>query len=408
MTTRARATTTIVLRRLVGLLFLSLVGVLSLYLFGREGRPEKTQVTVETPDGEIAVLGEGFHFALTDGNRTLFEIEGDEQRSDRTGLVFLSNARIAYRRQDGIYRVEAASAYYQPETHEARLSGGVKVRGPDGQWIEAPRIEMSSGAESLVAREGVTFGFSNRMVGGANLLEAGLETEEFNLTGDVVIESGTLEERSFRLRTESLRFNQLGGVGRAEGGVLLESGSSSLSGHRLHLTLDRETGELTFLRLVWDVRGIFMRAPKDDGQSLPIAVRGTSLSVHFDSQSGRPSAFELRGLASRPAEIKQVQDDGSLLSMTAVTVRGSFVDGALSQARLDGDLHFFERPAEPGSSVRRASATRGQLRFQADGRLGAITLDGNVRFWDDTIVAEGDRAYFELKDGRSRSAEASP
>lgn len=398
MTIRARATTTIVLRRLAGLLFLTLVGVLSLYLFGREGRPEEAPAAVETPGPEIAILGEGFHFALTDGNRTLFEIEGDEQRSDRTGLVSLTNARIAFQSKNGTYRVEAVNAYYQPETQEARLSGGVKVSGPDGQWIEAPRVEMSSAGERLVAREGVTFGFSNRIVGQASLLEADLETEEFNLSGDVVIERGSEEEGAFRLSTKSLWFNQRGGLARAEGGVFLQSGSSSMSAQRLHVTLDRTTGELTSLRLVGDVEGIFRRPP-NDGPIHPVTVRGTSLSVDFDSQSGRPRAFELRGLPSRPASIEQTRDDGSLLSMEAVGAHGSFVDGALSQVRLNGDLLFVARPAEPGSGLRQATASRGQLRFQADGSLGAVTLEGNVHFWDDTIKADGDRAYFGLKDG---------
>ena len=98
-----------VIRLLRGSLVVALllfVALVSLYLFGRQGKPEPEQIVAsDSANGDFAVRGEGFEFALTKGDKVVFEIRGREQKSDRSGKVFLEDVLIAMERGGGTYRV---------------------------------------------------------------------------------------------------------------------------------------------------------------------------------------------------------------------------------------------------------------------------------------------------------------
>src|SRR5688572_15366494 len=118
----------IVIRLLRGSLALGLllfVALVALYLFGREGRPEPEHIASDPANDDFAVRGEGFEFALTKGDKVVFEIRGREQKSDRSGKVFLEDVLIAMERGGGTYRVQGKSAIYDQGTQEARLQGQV-------------------------------------------------------------------------------------------------------------------------------------------------------------------------------------------------------------------------------------------------------------------------------------------
>jgi hypothetical protein len=82
----------IVLRTLFGLGFLAAIVTLGLYFFGRERRPENpAPAPLGDVPRELAIRGEGFHVEFMDGNRPVLVIDGEEQTSDRDGIVVAEN-----------------------------------------------------------------------------------------------------------------------------------------------------------------------------------------------------------------------------------------------------------------------------------------------------------------------------
>lgn len=401
MVNRARATTLIVFRAFFGLAFLALLGTLSLYLFGREGRPEPVR---PVDDAEIAdsedypVKSEGFRFTLAKGERNVFEIEGEEQKSDRAGVTVLTNVRVTVERSDGVYSVEAREAFYEPETQAALLIGEVIVHGPRGLQLEAPRLELTEGGDELIAREGATFSSAERITGRADFLRVGSGMEEFTLTGGVLLESGPAQLPPFELQAEKMVLHRGHGYGLASGGVQILSEGSELFGSEVELTLDTETGEITFLKLEYNVEGILYSNWKEDPTS-SLDLKGDSLSIFFDAVDGRPTGLSLVGNPKRQAKLRQTRPDGSSLSVQMVTLKGTFTEGVLSRAEVGGGVEILSLPEGRDGLALQAKARTGDVRFAEDGSLAGFTLDGDVTVWDRQILAEGDRAYFDLSKG---------
>ena len=401
MANRARATTLIVFRALFGLAFLALVGALSLYLFGREGRPETAlPVVVDEIDEteSFSIRSEGFRFALARGERNVFEIEGEEQISERSGVTFLKNVRVTVERSDGTYAVEALEAFYEPDTNAALLQGNVRVRGPRSFWVEAPRLELSAEGEELIAREGATFGAEERVTGRADFLLVGAGMEEFTLTGGVLLESGPAQLPPFRIEAAEMVLHRGRGYGLASGGVQIESEGSELFGTEVELTLDTETGEITFLKLQSNVEGDLYSNWKEERTS-PLELSGDTLSIYFDAIDGRPTALSLIGTAARHAKLRQTRLDGSTLSVEMVSLKGSFIEGVLSRAEVGGGIEILSLSGGEDASARQARARTGDVRFAEDGSLAGFTLDGDVTVWDRNLVAEGERAHFDFAKG---------
>ncbi len=179
-----------VFRALIGLAFLAALGLVALYLFGIAGKEEATEARAaeRSTEGDFQVLGEGFHFALNEGNKTVFEIEGSQQRSDRNGLTYLQDVTIVVDRDEGRYRVKAASAYYDPESHNAKLEGAVELEGPESRTLKAETLDIDGEGEGMVARQGASFTSGSNMSGRSDYLETSMSPERYVLRGGVVLQ----------------------------------------------------------------------------------------------------------------------------------------------------------------------------------------------------------------------------
>jgi lipopolysaccharide export system protein LptA len=395
------------------LLFVALVG---LYLFGRQGKPETEKPeAAEGSNGDFAVRGEGFEFALTKGDKVVFEIRGREQRSDRSGKVYLEDVLIAMERSDGPYRVQGKSAIYDQGTQEARLQGKVVIRGPRGLQIETERLDLGEEGNRVHAHEGVRFASGQDLRGRADALDVDLEGRTLVLAGSIAVVSPTTAKVPWSLETEELVFREAAASAVARGGVLLRSGSSWLRAQRLNLFFDQDTRELDMARFLSNVEGMVATAPggepavataslapaprrgKDRGN--PLTVRATSLEVHFDGATGQPVEIDLRGLERRPARVVQTQPDQSIATLTTVSLIGTFENGVLVRADLNGPVWLTQGGLRSRRGAeRQVKAANGEARFdRAQGGLEGVTLIGDVSLRDADAEANGDRAYVDMR-----------
>jgi lipopolysaccharide export system protein LptA len=416
----AKARHATVIRLLRGSLAAALgvfVALIGLYLFGRQGKPEPEVVEQSDPaDGDFAVRGEGFEFALTKGDKVVFEIRGREQRSDREGKAFLEDVLIAMERGDGLYRVEGKSAVYDQGTQEARLEGDVVIRGPRGMQVETDWLELAEEGNRIRARDGVRFASGRDLRGRADVLEADLDGRTLSLQGSIAVASAADAKVPFRLLTEELVFREEAASAVARGGVELESGESRLRGQRLHLFFDQETRALELARLLSSVEGelattardesasvaaasLAPRSPGGGGKSRPLTLRATSLEVRFDPVSGQTLEVDLRGLERRPARVVQAQPDRSIATLTTVSLVGTFENGTLSRADLHGPVWLTQGGLRSRRGAeRQVKAANGEARFDpAEGSLDGVTLVGEVSLRDADASATGDRAYVDLR-----------
>ena len=358
--------------------FLALVG---LYLFGRQGKPEHEPAASSAASNEdFAVRGEGFEFALTKGDKVVFEIRGREQKSDRSGKVYLEDVLIAMQRTDGPYRVQGKSAIYDQGTQEARLQGKVVIRGPRGLLIETERLELGDEGRRVHAQEGVRFASGEDLHGRADALDVDLDGRTLVLAGSIAVVSPTTASVPWSLETEELVFREAAASAVARGGVTLRSGASSLRAQRLNLFFDQDTRELEMARFLSNVEGVVATsrggepavataslapaARKDEQAGNPLTVRATSLEVRFDGASGQPLEIDLRGLERRPARVVQTQPDQSVATLTTVSLLGTFENGVLARADLHGPVWLTQGGLRSRRGAeRQVKAANGEARF---------------------------------------------
>jgi lipopolysaccharide transport protein LptA len=404
------------LRATLAVALVSFAALVGLYLFGRQGKPESEQAeTSSEPGDDFAVRGEGFEFALTKGDKVVFEIRGREQKSDRAGKVYLEDVLIAMERTDGPYRVQGKSAIYDQGTQEAQLQGEVVIRGPRGLHIETERLDLGQDGSRVYAHEGVRFASGTDLQGRADALDVDLQGRTLVLAGSIAVVSPTTAAVPWSLETEELVFREAAASAVARGGVSLRSGASWLRAQRLNLFFDQDTRELQMARFLSEVEGMVATSPGAGGAKVtnasvgsaagrgkaggnPLAVRGTSLEVHFDGATGQPLQVELRGLERRPARVVQTQPDQSIATLTTVALIGSFENGVLARADLHGPLWLTQGGLRSRRGAeRQVRAANGEARFdRAAGGLEGVTLIGEVSLRDADAEASGDRAYVDL------------
>jgi len=406
-----------VIRLLRGSLVVALllfVALVSLYLFGRQGKPEPEQIVAsDSPNGDFAVRGEGFEFALTKGDKVVFEIRGREQKSDRSGKVFLEDVLIAMERGGGTYRVQSKSAIYDQGTQEARLQGQVVIHGPNGLQIETDRLDLADEGRRVNAREGVRFASGQDLRGRADSLDVDLDGRTLVLAGSIAVLAPVAAKVPWSLETEELVFREAAASAVAKGGVLLRSGTSWLRAQRLHLFFEQESRELEMARFLSQVEGVMATVPGDKGgvgtvsldskarrggkASSPLTLRSTSLEVRFDAETGQPVEIDLRGLERKPARVVQTQPDQSIATLTTVSLLGTFERGVLSRAALHGPVWLTQGGLRSRKGAdRQVRAANGDARF-SNGALDGVTLLGNVELHDADAQAHGDRAYVDMR-----------
>ena len=190
-------------RVLLVLLVLLAAALVALYLFGRAGKPgrEGTPEPEEgaTPEGAITLIGEGFEFTHSEGERPIFRIRGDAIRADRGGTVYLDGVGLTLYDEDGTgYEVAADRATYNRDEARARLAGEVVLSGPDNTRLRTRGMRLVHGGSVLVSTGPVRFDYQD-LHGRADGLRIERETDAYLLTGNVVVESSPHAETPMSL-----------------------------------------------------------------------------------------------------------------------------------------------------------------------------------------------------------------
>ena len=401
-----------VLRSILALAFLGSLGVVGLYLFGRQGRPEEMVpagvAAEEETEDQFTVISEGFEFALTRGDAVIFEIRGDEQRAAQDGRIFLKKVFISMDRGDGNYQVQADEALYNPRNQNSRLEGEVFLSGPGGMSIQSDWLRLQGEGREVLARGGVRFSSKRQFQGRADELHGNLDTNELRLLGAVRVRTLRDAKIPIRMETDALEYSEEGGRIDASGGVSFESGEDHLQAQSLFVLFDPESREVSQVELAGAVDaqmrtgGVLAAGDPDgsadEGGGSELQMSGDLLNLHFDAASGDADGLLLSG-STRPAVVEQRQADGSHARLHVSSLIGVFENGVLAAGELGGPLHIVQ--AEAGSTPRQANADRGAVRFQRDtGQLATLDLEGDVSLSEEEIQASGDEAFIEFASGR--------
>lgn len=398
MASSSQSLPVLILRSLIGIAFLGALGLVGLYLFGIAGTETEVEPKpASRPSDDFQVLGEGFHFALNEGDRTVFEIEGSQQRSDRKGLVFLQNVMILVDRDEGRYRISAETAEYNPENHKATLRGGVELEGPESRKLHAEVLDIDGTGEQMFAPEGARFSSGSSLRGRSDYLEVVMEQERYLLRGGVVLQGdGKGEEPRFRLESDELVLNHSKGLGEATGNVIVKTDTAKLIGQRLYLTLDPESGEPTLLRLQLGVNVELSPKAVDPSITTVSRMTGLSLRLELDPATGDPTSLLLKGLPKTPARFRQEIATGELRTVVATQISVEFLKGVPRSADLSGPvLMQNNRVGDRPDEARNASGNDANLTFDRNGEVSTFRLVGRVNLRDGEIRGEGREAVFE-------------
>lgn len=396
-------------KRLRTLLLVALVlgtaALVGLFLFGRAGQKPLRSSKAGGPVTEegMTLIGEGFDYTLTDGNRPVFRIRGNSVRADNEGTVSLDGVGITLYDQEGqAYHVESKEATFNRSTNEGRLRGEVYLRGPGDLQIRTPQLQIQDNGRLMVSPRPVQILYAARYFIRGESMQVFLPDQQFTLNGQVRIQSLPEVVPAISLFGEHVVYERKNRVARLDGGGLLRRGNDQINARRMAAFLtDDETG-LKFVRAMWDVSGRIQM----DEKGAPTTLSFSGKDVAVDLEGGnQPRHVTLDAEAGAKARL-QTAGGGTTRNLAAVRLEADMVGkGTLSAAQAYGGVDVHETsPPPPGKkkpTVRQAHSVRANARFRADGQLAGINLFEQVAYTDGETRADGDRATIDLDAGRS-------
>lgn len=411
-------------RLLLGLLAALVVGLIGLYLFGRSGgevRPRTaSEEEEEGPAGEATVVGEGFDYSLEQGGETRFRIRGASYQVDRDDKVHLEQMGLTLFAEGGeTYEVESRQAVFDPKTDQTVLDGKVRVQGPGGIQVTAPKLELMDKGQVLLSHGTVGFRYGETAQGGADRLRAELSEHLYVLVGDVRARSQEGQPVSFALRADRAFLDRKRHQMRCDGDVRVAYGQRRLDARRVMLWLSDDDREVEFVRAGMGVRGWLVAAGGEE-PAAPVSFVGGSMSAVFLPGSRELEKFELAEARNRQAVVLAPAPGGLLRRFAAGYLVGTLSAGELSRLEALSGLTFAEYavaapppppapaaelepvapPPEPqGEPLRRLAAERGEATYGAGGALEQVEVHGAVEYRDAQASARGDRAVYDVAGG---------
>ena len=390
-------------RVLLVLMVLLAAALVALYLFGRAGKPgaepRPPADDAATPEGAITLIGEGFEFTHSEGERPVFRIRGDAIRADRAGTVYLEGVGLTLYDENGTgYDVAAERASYNRDKQQARLAGQVVLSGPDNTRLRTRGMRLVQRGKVLMSTGPVSFDYQ-QLQGHAENLRIERDTDVYVLSGDVVVESAPDAETPLSLTAERIVFERQRHQVQAENDVVLVHGGDRIEAGRINAFLDDEDSEVLFLRARLDVSGNLAVATAQPGEDATgtrrIRFVGRSLSLLRDAEGQLVNA-ELEGAPEQPVRIDSPSPDGTLQRIVAGYLVGEFSHGALTSVRAFNQPFVVEiDPRAKNRELRRLEGHRMEASFAADGRLVGLAAEEAVRFTDPEVEVTGDRATFD-------------
>ena len=379
----------------VGLLLF--VALVALYLFGREGKPEPEQIEASDPaNGDFAVRGEGFEFALTKGDKVVFEIRGREQKSDR------SRQGLPRRRadRDGARRRHLPGPGQERDLRPGHAGGAAPGAGGDPRTGgAADRDRSPRPRRRRPARERARRRALRQRSGPARARRLARRRPR---RPDVVarrVDRGGERRSRPRCRGASRPRSSSSAKPRPRrwraAACCCAAEPSWLRAQRLHLFFDQETRELEMARFLSEVEGVIATAPGGERATVataepsradaPARASNGSRTTRARSPCARPrsrsastpppasrTTVDLRGLERKPARVVQTQPDQSVATLTTVSLLGTFENGVLSARRppRPGMAHpgwpaLAQGRRSPGEGGERRGALRSRARARS-------------------------------------------
>ena len=461
---RRQLRTRIVRAFLLVVLIAGVGGLASVFMSGRQESTvvvadEGIEEAVEVPGAaEAAIPGEEtvqlsaeqFESTLEREGVEVFRIRGARTSSDDRGNVLLKEVEVDYPRGDDHYRLRADGATYNEVTNATHLEGAVSLEGTNGLVVDTDWMDLAEGGMVLTAADDSGFTFEGvtavgdglrvdfrrevanltggvRVTGSAATSETGDSPQPLSLTaetleyrwregrmraaGGAAMEFGESPE-PLSLTGETLEYRWSEGTLTARGGTTTRFGDLNLAARSLTLALARETGDaLTAL----EARGeVVLQAPlaggglptqddETDPEGSTLFLIGGALDVGFDPDQ-LPSRLLLSGPnRGGPGVLRIDYADGSRRRVRAQVLSFTFVDGVPSEFESRGRVTLDEQLPERRQPLRVASSSVANGRFDGDGVLTKLVLEGNVELTDrsrEPVRALADRAAIDPATGR--------
>jgi LPS export ABC transporter protein LptC/lipopolysaccharide transport protein LptA len=390
---------------LLGSLVLGTLALAGLFLFGRAGQKSEKPKNGSGPATEegVMLIGEGFDFTLTDGNRPVFRIRGESIRADRNGTVFLDGVGVTLYDKDGQpYHVESKEASFNRATSEGKLRGDVYLRGPGDLQIRTPQLQIQNNGNLLVSPRPVQILYAKRYFIRADSMQVYLPDEQFLLNQNVRIQSLPNVTPPLSLFTSRLVYERKQRVARLDGGGQIHHGANQINARRMAAFLTPDETGLTFVRAMWEVAGRIAMADPKGGKLL--SFTGNDLAVDLEA-GNQPRHVTIDGPPTSPARL-QTTGGGITRVLAAPRLEASLVGkGILSAAQGWGGVEMRENapPPAPGKKavIRQARGQRADARFRPDGQMAGLNLFERIVYSDGETRAEADRAAIDLDQGRS-------
>lgn len=406
------------LRRVLLAAFAAVVlGVAGLYLLGRPASPPITSEDMDEgaapgarPAGRggkkdprpSVVSSEGFEYEQRVGERSAFRLRGAHFTSDKEGVVTLQGVGLELTREDGsTYRVESRRATWDPRTHEARLSGDVHLSGAREFRLEADRLDLVEGGQTVVSRGAVRFGQGSGLGGRAGAMRLEFESDRFLLREKVRM-SGRETPAGPRLGLEadSVLYQRAAHALEASGGVVLTTGADRLNADRIDVELTADEGSPRRATARGQVVGELAVEEGAPGGAGRAVFRGATLVVDFAGEPAQPAQFDLQPGEGQRVSAEFRADNGDLRTLEAPHLVVAFEAGKPRSAAAAGGVRLAETLAgQPAGERREATARRAEATFQPTGDLATVTLVGDVHLRQGDREATADRSEADLAGG---------
>ncbi|MEM7480346.1 MAG: LptA/OstA family protein [Acidobacteriota bacterium] len=392
------------LRRLVLLLGLVLLAAL-VWLFAAGRSSDELPVASPTeeatagPSGDTTLLGEGFEFTQSEKDRKVFHIAGESVRVRDGQKVLLDGVHLTFFDEDQVaYHVFADEANFDYGTRDARLTGNVRLSGPEGMTLTCDGLLLKNRGRLAESISPVVFTLGGVYQGRGDRLRVLFPQDLLTLSGNVRL-TGQQEVAPIILTAQNLYLERPRQQIRATGNVILKQGPNLLRGGRVNAFLSEDESRLTFLRARWDVSGHWLPAstPAVASGELPTDLRftGRSVSVVMNEAGTEPASIELEGTPVERATLISRSTAGTIQTLDASYLVARFQGPAGRYVEAFGRPHLVETlVGDDNTPLRQIDGDRLRATFDVEGELRELTAGPDVVLKDPTTEATGDRLVY--------------
>ncbi len=364
-----------------------------------ESRPR----SADTRKNDGLAESEEFDITQTIESRRIFRIKADSVRQVSEEFAHLTDVRVELYREDGeTVLVTSDSADYNLETQDAELRGHVSLRG-NSLELDTRSLKLSQVGQVLVSDGQVALRYPPDLEGRASSLRVDLTKDRYSMSGGVHLRSTPGAPVRFKLDCDKLNHERDEGMIRAVGEVRLERNNDWIESENLTLHFSNGMDQLENARARIDVRGTF---DVDDSRGWlrhRVGVKGKVLVVQFEPIGGTPKRVQLEAGEGQRAELKVIDDTGFGQVFVGKTLAGYLEGGIMRLIEGSGDgLELREIVDAPQPVVlRQACADRFEARFDPQGAVDRVQLDGQVELQDGEVyLAGGQRANLDWSRNR--------